>query len=154
MALRVNGGRIERTQAAVLGGDVIKAIGLSIAGRGGPQGRLDCAVGDFIGASGKFQVRDLDIVTEAGWARGVGGADLTNETLDLVLQGHAARPKPFQVDAPVHLGGPLDRLKVKLDPIQGLDRLAVSLPFGRPRAPAPDCAVLLTRSAAFGRGRH
>jgi len=154
VALRVSSGRLEPAKAAALGGDLIKAIGLSIAHKGGAQGRLDCAVADFTAASGKLHARDLDIVTDAGWAQGGGDIDLAGENLSLILQGHAAHPRPLQVDAPVHIGGPLTHPQVRVDPVQGLDRLAASLPFGRRKISPPTCAMLLSSSATFGAARR
>jgi uncharacterized protein involved in outer membrane biogenesis len=148
LALRMSHGRLDRAKAAALGGDLIKAVTLSLGGKG-PQASLDCAVADFTAAAGRLQARDLVIVTDAGWAHGEGDVDLAHETVALALQGAPAHPRPFQVNAPVHVSGSLSHPAVGIDPVRGLDRLAASLPFGKPSPPAPDCAALLARSTAF-----
>lgn len=153
LALRLRQGRLQTSKAAALGGDLIRAAALAIGDKTA-QSPLTCAVSDFQAMAGRLEVRDLDVVTGAGATRGSGAIDLGSETVSLVLQGTPAHPRPFQVNAPVHIEGPLRHPAVKLDLVKGLGRAVAELGLTKSKPEADfDCDGLLARSAAFGMGR-
>jgi uncharacterized protein involved in outer membrane biogenesis len=137
VALRLGQGRLQASKAAALGGDLVKALGLALGDKT-RQTALTCAVADFQAKAGRLEVRNLVIVTAAGSTRGSGAIDLGGETIALALQGTPAHPRLLQVNAPVHIDGPLSRPGVRPDVLKGLGRLAASLRPGRPKAES-DC---------------
>jgi uncharacterized protein involved in outer membrane biogenesis len=148
VAIRLSQGRLQKSKAAAVSGDLVNAIGLAIGDKGA-QTSLTCGVADLSGQNGVLAVRDMAVVTGAGWTRGRGQIDLAHERVDLTLAGAAAHPAPFEVNAPIHMTGALAHPTVLPDPISALAGLAAA--FGLdPKKPAPpDCKALVSASLAF-----
>jgi AsmA family protein len=160
LALRVSHGQLQRARAAVLGGDLIKAIETALGDKA-ERLPLDCAVGEFAAADGRFHVSRLDIVTAAGVTSGGGDFDLRTGALRLVLKGTPSGRPLVRLSPPIVVSGSLARPKVGLAPAQNASRgplpralatitHSVAAIVSPPPVPAvPSCATLLPEAGRY-----
>ncbi len=166
VAFRLQRGRLQRYKAAALAGDLVEAVGLALGNRKSSEIPLSCAVGEFVGKGGRFQVSRLDIVTGAGATDGEGAIDLGGESLSVVLRGRPTQKRLLQLSPPITVEGPLLHPAVKTRVAAALRRagpvglialvtapLAALPPLRGEAAAGPSCDPLLARAAAFVKGR-
>ena len=108
--LSARGGRLQQTQAAVLGGDFVSGV-VSLAGRSHASTPLRCAVARFQVNDGQARASTLRMATDLGAVTGTGGFDLASETLDLTLRPATS---PMSGVTSVRIAGPLTRPRAKL----------------------------------------
>lgn len=99
-------GAVERTDAAVLGGDLRGAFA-SLLSHEKAAVRMNCLVGDFAVAGGKARASKLVFATSAGRVQGEGGVDLGAETLNFTLRGDPVHPGLVKPGTYVTVTGPL-----------------------------------------------
>jgi uncharacterized protein involved in outer membrane biogenesis len=162
VAFRLRRGHFQRYKAAALAGDLVEAVGLALGDKKSRQIPLDCAVGEFIGQAGHFQLSRLEIVTPAGSTIGEGSVDLGGESLSMVLRGTPTQRRLLRLDAPITVEGPLRHPAIKVQAAAAVRRqgpagllavvtapLAAVLPHEDATAENPSCDPLLVQAARF-----
>ena len=115
VTVAVPGGGMRHSLAEWLGADVLKAVGLSLAGDESNT-RLRCAVADFDARNGILTARHFVLDTDPVRIDGTGHVDLADESLNLTLQGHPKSFQLFRVKVPVGISGKLAAPAIAIDP--------------------------------------
>ncbi len=163
VTLVVPQGDIRRAFAELLGIDATKGLGLLLA-KDQSDEKVRCAVADFRADHGVLQARNLVLDSDQVLARGHGTVNLSDETLDLSLQGRPKSLRLVRLMAPITLRGHLDSPKIGVSagkvPLQagaaiGLavlaTPLAAILPFVDPGlAKNADCVGLVGAARSEG----
>ena len=141
-------GTVRRDYATYLGGDVLGSVGVAVSG-GQARVPLRCLVGRFRAANGVLTPDPL--VLDNALSRGDGGGRITlsDERLDLVLNGRSKKPGPLVSTAPARVFGTLSQPKIDVRPPRAeargktgtLDRIGFFLKKLKTRGKVPGGAV-------------
>jgi uncharacterized protein involved in outer membrane biogenesis len=115
VTVAVPGGGMRHSLAEWLGVDVLKAIGLTLAGDESNT-RLRCAVANFDARNGIMTAQNFVIDTDPVRIDGTGHIDLHDESLNLTIQGHPKNFQLFRVRVPIGLSGKLAAPAISIDP--------------------------------------
>ena len=117
-------GRIRHSLAEWMGINVLSALSLNLAGDKSDTG-LRCAVVHFAAKNGVLTSQQFVFDTDPVLVEGSGSVDLSQETMDLRLQGKPKNFQLFRLRAPISITGPLEH------PASGRGRQAASSPRAR-----------------------
>ena len=163
VTLVVPQGEIRKAFAELLGINATKGLGLLLA-KDHSDEKVRCAVADFRADHGVLRARNLILDSDQVLAQGQGTVNLSDETLDLSLQGRPKSLRLVRLMAPITLRGHLDSPKIGVSagkvPLQagaalGLavvaTPLAAILPFVDPGlAKNADCVGLVGAAKSDG----
>ncbi len=156
-------GEIRRAFAELLGIDATKGLGLLLA-KNQSEEKVRCAVADFRADNGVLIARNLIMDSDQVLAKGQGTVNLSDETLNLSMQGRPKSLRLVRLMAPITLKGHLNNPKIGVSagkvPLQagaaiGLaivaTPLAAILPFVDPGlAKNADCVGLVGAAKSEG----
>ena len=104
-------GEIRRAFAELMGIDATKGLGLLLS-KNQSEEKVRCAVADFRADHGVLRARNLIMDTDQVLATGQGTIDLSDETMDLSMQGRPKSLRLVRVMAPITLKGHLTGPKI------------------------------------------
>ncbi|MBN1240793.1 MAG: AsmA family protein [Gammaproteobacteria bacterium] len=111
---------------------------------------IRCAVADFEGSDGVFEVKTLLVDTGTVKLVGAGEIDLADRRLDLAILGRGKDFSLLSADAPVHVTGPLGDPSVTPDKGEIVESLLTPIELGD--ADSADCRALLEQVQAAAEG--
>jgi hypothetical protein len=143
IVLSVPRGEIRQSLAELLGVNVLNGLGLILAGDEG-RTNLRCAVAGFHADNGVLRVRRFVLDTDIVLAVGTGRADLTNETLDLRLEGHPKKLRIGRLMAPITIRGKFADPKIGIDAGKAVAQVGIAGALGALLSPVAAIVPLIS----------
>jgi AsmA family protein len=143
IVLSVPRGEIRQSVAELLGVNVVNGLGLMLTDDDS-RTELRCAIAEFRADNGTLRVRRFVLDTGIVLAVGTGSADLTNETLDLRVEGH---PKKFRIGrlmAPITIRGRMSDPKVGIEAGKAVAQLGIAGALGTLLTPVAAIVPLIS----------
>jgi uncharacterized protein involved in outer membrane biogenesis len=143
IVLSVPRGEIRKSIAELLGINVVNGLGLMLAGDES-RTELRCAGADFRADNGRLSVRRFVVDTDVVLAVGTGSANLTDETVDLRIEGPAKEFRVGRVMAPLTVRGKLADPEVGLDAGKAVAQVGVAGALGALLSPVAALVPFIT----------